>query len=39
VLAGDDAAPADLEVVQVAASHLVIQQVAGQAGEPGGLVD
>ena len=39
VLAGDQAAPADLEVVQVAAAHLVVQQVAGQAGQPGGLVD
>jgi hypothetical protein len=39
VLAGDHAAPADFEVGQVAAAHLVVEKVAGQAGQPGGLVD
>ena len=39
VLAGDQAPPADFDVGQVAAAHLVIEQVAGQAGQPGGLVD
>jgi hypothetical protein len=29
VLAGNDAAPADLDVRQVPAAHLVVEQVAG----------
>ena len=39
MLAGDQAAPADLDVGQVAAAHLVVEQVAGQAGQAGGLID
>ena len=39
VLAGDQAPPAGLDIRQVAEAHLVIQQVAGQAGQPGGLMD
>jgi hypothetical protein len=39
VLARDQAAPADLEIGQVPAAHLVVEQVAGQAGESGGLID
>ena len=39
VLAGDQAPPADLDVGQVAAAHLVVEQVAGQAGQAGGLID
>ena len=39
VLAGDQAAPADFDVGQVAAAHLVVEQVAGQSGQAGGLVD
>jgi hypothetical protein len=31
--------PADLDVGQVAAAHLVVQQVTGQAGEPDGFTD
>ena len=31
--------PADLDVGQLPAPHLVIEQVAGQPGQPGGLVD
>ncbi|GAC1483485.1 MAG: excinuclease ABC subunit UvrB [Acetobacteraceae bacterium] len=33
------AAAADLEVVQVPLPHLVVEQVAGQPGQAGGLVD
>ena len=33
------APPADLDVVQVPAAHLVVEQVAGQPGQAGGLVD
>jgi hypothetical protein len=29
VLAGNDAAPADLQIQQVPAAHLVVEQVAG----------
>jgi hypothetical protein len=39
VLAGDEPTPADLDVAQVAAPHLVIEQVAGQPGQAGGFVD
>ena len=39
MLAGDQAPPADLDVGQVAAAHLVVEQVAGQAGQAGGLID
>ena len=39
VLEGDQPPPADLDVGQVAAAHLVVQQVAGQAGQAGGLID
>src|SRR5438552_8498400 len=39
MLTGDQAASADLDVGQVAAAHLVVEQVAGQAGQPGGLID
>ena len=39
MLAGDEPPPADLDVGQVAAAHLVIEQVAGQPGQPGGLID
>ena len=39
VLAGDQPPPADFDVGQVAAAHLVVEQVAGQAGQAGGLVD
>jgi hypothetical protein len=39
VLAGDQAAPADLDGGQVAAAHLVVEQVAGQAGQADGLID
>jgi hypothetical protein len=39
VLAGDQAPSADLEELEVPLPHLVIQQVAGQAGQAGGLVD
>jgi len=38
VAAGDESASADLDAGQVAAANLVIQQVAGQAGQAGGLV-
>ena len=39
VLAGDDAAAADLQVGQLAGAHLVIEQVAGQPGDRCGLID
>ena len=39
VLEGDQAVPADLDVGQVAAAHLVVEQVAGQAGQASGLID
>ena len=39
MLAGDQAPPADLDVGQVAAAHLVVEQVAGQAGQAGGLIN
>ena len=39
VLTGDQAPPADLDVGQVAAAHLVVEQVAGQAGQAGSLTD
>jgi len=39
VVAGDESASADFHVGQMAAAHLVVQQVAGQAGQPGGFVD
>src|SRR6516225_3909363 len=39
MLACDDAAPADLEVGQLADAYLVIQQVAGQPGDRRGLID
>ena len=39
MLAGDQPTPADLDVGQVAAAHLVIEQVAGQPGLAGGLID
>ena len=39
VLAGDEPASADFDGGEVAAAHLVIEQVAGQAGQAGGFVD
>jgi hypothetical protein len=39
VLVGDQAPPADFDVGQVAATHLVVEQIAGQASQEGGLVD
>ena len=39
MLAGDQAATADLDAGQVAAAHLVVQQVAGEARQAGGLID
>ena len=33
MLAGNDAAPADLHIQQVPAAHLVVEQVAGQPGQ------
>ena len=39
MLAGDQLTPADFDVGQVAAAHLVVEQVAGQSGQAGGLVD
>src|SRR5215472_18048748 len=39
MLTGDDAASADLEVGQLAGANLVIQQVAGEAGDCRGLID
>ena len=39
MVAGDEAAPADFDVGQVAAAHFVVEQVAGQAGQAGGFVD
>jgi hypothetical protein len=39
MLTGDQAAPADFDGGRVAAAHLVVQQVAGQGGQAGGLVD
>src|ERR1039457_3038857 len=38
-MAGDESAPADFDVGQVAAAHFVVQQVAGQAGQARGFVD
>jgi hypothetical protein len=38
VLAGDDAAAADLEVGELPGAHLVIEQVAGEPGNRCGLV-
>jgi hypothetical protein len=37
--AGDEPPTADLDVGQVAGAHLVVQQVAGQAGQRGCLID
>ena len=39
VMTGDKAAPAYFHVGQVAVSHLVVKQVAGQTGQAGGFVD
>ena len=39
VMAGDDPASADLHEEQVAAAHLVVEQVTGQAGRAGSFVD
>jgi len=39
VPAGNDAAPAGPSHKQVPAAHLVVQQVAGQPGQAGGLVN
>jgi hypothetical protein len=39
MLAGDEPPPAYLHVAQVAAPHLVIQQVAGQPGQTSCFVD
>jgi hypothetical protein len=39
VMAGDESASADFDVGQVAATHLVVKQVAGQAGQSGGFID
>ena len=39
MLAGYEPPPADLDGGQVAAAHLVVEQVAGQAGQAGGLID
>src|SRR5215469_6340678 len=36
---GDDPAAADLKVAELPSSHLVVEQVAGQAGDLGCLVD
>src|ERR1022692_1089783 len=38
VLAGDDAAAADLDVAEAPGAHLVVEQVAGQAGDLRDLV-
>ncbi len=39
LMAGDEPASADFHVDQVAAAHLVVQQVAGQASQLGSPVD
>jgi hypothetical protein len=39
VTAGNASASADFDVGQVAAAHLVVQQVAGQASQAGGFID
>jgi hypothetical protein len=39
MVAGDEPASADFDGGQVTAAHLVVQQVAGQAGQAGGFVD
>jgi hypothetical protein len=39
VMAGDEPASANLDVGQVTTAHLVVEQVAGQAGQAGGFVD
>jgi hypothetical protein len=39
VVPGDEALSADFEVGQVLASHFALDQVAGQAGQAGGLAD
>jgi hypothetical protein len=39
VLAGDQAPSADLDVVEVPASHLVIKQVSGKPSQAGSLAD
>jgi hypothetical protein len=39
MVAGDEPASANFDVGQVAAAHLVVQQVAGQASQAGGFVD
>jgi hypothetical protein len=39
VLAGNDTAPADLHIQQVPATHLVVEQVTGESGQAGGLVN
>ena len=39
VLAGDDTAPADLHIQQVPATHLVVEQIAGESSQARGLVN
>ena len=39
VMAGDDPASADFDEEQVAAAHLVVEQVPGQASQAGSFVD
>ena len=39
VMVGNEAASTEFDVGQVAAAHLVVQRVAGEAGQAGGFVD
>ena len=39
VMVGNEAASTELDIGQVAGAHLVVQQVAGEAGQAGGFVD
>lgn len=39
VMVGNEAASTEFDLGQVAAAHLVVQQVAGEAGQAGGFVD
>ena len=39
MVAGDEPTSADFHVAKVDAAHIVVQQVSGQAGQPGGFVD
>jgi hypothetical protein len=38
LLAGDDAATADLEVDEAVGAHLVVEEISGQAGSLGGFL-